>query len=190
MGARAPRGRRMKCSVFIATSLDGYIARADGGIDWLHDTYGDPNAEPEDMGFDAFISTVDGMVMGRNTFETVLGFDGWPYGDTPIAVLSSSMTEIPGGVPDTVSLSNETPTEIVARLGAEGRTHLYIDGGVTIQRFLDAGLIDEMTITRLPILLGSGIPLFGRTKTDIRFTHLSTRAFRSGLVQSVYRAER
>lgn len=179
----------MRCAVFIATSLDGFIARADGGIDWLHDTYGDPGPEPVDMGYDGFMSTIDTLVMGRNTFETVLGFDGWPYGDTPVAVLSSSLTQLPEGVPATVSLSSETPKEIAARLAAEGKQHLYIDGGVTIQRFLDAGLIDEMTITTLPILLGTGIPLFAGTQSDIRFEHVSTRAFRSGLVQSVYRRE-
>lgn len=179
----------MKCTVFIATSLDGFIARADGGIDWLHDTYGDVGGEPEDMGYDAFTSTVDALVMGRNTFETVLGFDDWPYGEIPVAVLSSSLQDPPASVPPTVTLSSEEPEEIVARLAAEGKQHLYIDGGVTIQRFLDAGLIDEMTITTLPVLLGTGIPLFAGTKSDIRFEHVSTRAFRSGLVQSVYRRE-
>lgn len=169
----------MKASVFIATSLDGFIARKDGALDWLpHD--------PEPHGYDEFIATVDAIVIGRKTFETVLTFDAWPYGTTPVTVLTSTpsaRTAPPGAVCDFMTGS---PSEIVERLSARGLTHLYVDGGITIQRFLNSGLIQRVIITRIPVLLGEGIPLFGPLRHDIRLGHVGTRAFPSGMVQSEY----
>jgi dihydrofolate reductase len=175
-----------KCSVFIATSLDGFISRADGSIDWL-DEANTRVPKGEDCGYGEFIATVDALVMGRHTFELARTFGEWPYGQTPVFVLSSSMHSMPGGVPDTVRLSSEAPAALVARLSAQGMKHLYVDGGVTIQRFLSSALIDEITITRIPELIGSGRPLFGPLAQDVRLQHLSTRAFDFGFVQSKYR---
>lgn len=169
----------MKASVFIATSLDGFIAREDGGLDWLPADGGEPH------GYDEFIATVDAIVMGRKTFETVLAFDTWPY-SKPVIVLTTrpSALRAPEGV--ACEFMSGSPPEIVARLARRGMKHLYIDGGVTIQRFLEAGLIQRLIITRIPVLLGSGIPLFGRLQHDIPLEHVATRSYPSGLVQSEY----
>lgn len=170
----------MKASVFIATSLDGFIARADGALDWL------PASGGEEHGYNDFMATVDGLVMGRKTFETVLTFPAWPFGTKPVVVLSSNPAALvapPGAV---CTMMAGLPSEIVSRLAARGMSHLYIDGGLTIQRFLEAGLIQRVIITRVPVVLGSGIPLFGPVSRDIRFEHVATRAFPSGLVQSEY----
>lgn len=175
-----------KCSVFIATSLDGFISRTDGSIDWL-DEANTRVPEGEDCGYAQFMSTVDALVMGRHTFELAKSFGEWPYGKTPVLVLSSRMTSLPGDVPNTVRLSSEEPAALVAQLSAQNLRHLYIDGGVTIQRFLASALIDEVTITRIPVLLGSGRPLFGPLSQDVRLEHISTRAFDFGFVQSKYR---
>ena len=169
----------MKASVFIATSLDGFIARQNGALDWLP-----VDAEPH--GYDEFVATVDAIVIGRKTFETVLTFDAWPYGKKQVVVLTSTPSAIV--VPDgaVCDVMTGTPKEIVTRLAERGLRHLYIDGGVTIQRFLEAGLIQRLIITRIPVLLGSGIPLFGSLSRDVRLAHLATRTYRSGLVQSEY----
>jgi dihydrofolate reductase len=129
---------------------------------------------------------VDAIVMGRKTFETVMAFDAWPYGPKPVVVLSTrpSALKVPEGVP--CEMMSGTPHEIVARLAQRGMKHLYIDGGVTIQRFLEAGLIQRLIITRIPVLLGSGIPLFGPLPHDIRLEHVATRSYPSGMVQSEY----
>ena len=175
-----------KCSVFIATSLDGFISREDGGIDWLEEANaGVP--EGEDCGYGEFMSTVDALVMGRHTFEMARSFAEWPYGKTPVFVLSSSMRSLRAGTPKTVSLSDEAPSALVARLSARGMKHLYVDGGVTIQRFLAEGLIDEVTITWIPVLIGFGRRLFGPTAPDVHLEQLSTRAYDFGFVQSRYR---
>jgi dihydrofolate reductase len=132
------------------------------------------------------MATVDAVVMGRKTFETVLTFDAWPFGSKPVIVLSgrpSTLHAPPGAVCD---MMGGTPPEVVARLEARGLKHIYVDGGVTIQGFLNAGLIQRVIITRIPVLLGSGIPLFGPLPHDVRLRHVATRAFPSGLVQSEY----
>ncbi len=175
-----------KCSVFIATSLDGFISRTDGSIDWL-DEANTRVPKGEDCGYEQFMSTVDALVMGRHTFELARSFGEWPYGHTPVFVLSSRVTSLPGDVPNTVRLSCEEPATLVAQLSAQNMKHLYIDGGVTIQRFLASALIDEVTITRIPILIGSGRPLFGPLSQDVRLEHISTHAFNFGFVQSKYR---
>jgi dihydrofolate reductase len=170
----------MKASVFIATSLDGFIAREDGGLDWLPADGGEPH------GYDEFIATVDAIVIGRKTFETVLGFGAWPYTQQQVIVLSASMANLHAPAGAACELMAGPPEEIVGRLTQRGMKHLYIDGGVTIQRFLRAGLIQRLIITRIPVLLGSGIPLFGPLAKDIRFEHVGTRWFPSGMVQSEY----
>lgn len=169
----------MKASVFIGASVDGFIARANGDLDWLP-------TEPEPHGYDEFIASVDTIVIGRKTFETVLGFDGWPYGDKRVVVLSSSpvdFSKVVGGVAE--QMGGE-PADVVAQLAATGTQHAYVDGGITIQRFLRAGLIQRLIITRVPVLIGDGIPLFGTLPHDVRLRHVSTRHYPSGLVQTEY----
>ena len=179
----------VKVSVYIATSLDGFIARADGNLDWLDEA----NAmvpEGEDCGFGAFMSSVDTLLMGRKTYEKVLSIGIWPYGDTPVVVLSRSQISFPDHLPSTVSHSSEQPTELLNRLAGEGVQHVYVDGGKTIHGYLLEGLIDEITITVIPVILGEGIPLFGLVKNDIHLTHIRTTVFDFGFVQSTYAVEK
>jgi dihydrofolate reductase len=169
----------VKASVFIGTSLDGFIARANGDFDFLPPGGGEPH------GYAEFMATVDALVIGRKTFETVLTFDAWPYGEKPVFVLSTrALAPAP---PEAVveRLSGE-PADIVSQLDARGIRNVYVDGGITIQRFLQAGLIQRLIITRVPVLIGTGIPLFGATPHDIVLTHVATRQYASGLVQSEY----
>ncbi|NQD92904.1 dihydrofolate reductase [Pseudomonas sp. CrR25] len=174
----------MKASVYIATSLDGFIARDNGALDWLPANGGEEGGE--DYGYQDFMDTVDVLVMGRCTYEQVLTFDDWPYGDTPVVVLSGHELEIPRRLAGRVEVMACPPAELIARLAERGVKHLYVDGGRTIQGFLRAGLIQQLIITRVPILIGSGIPLFGTLQHDIQWRHLDTRAFANGLVQSRY----
>ncbi|HTE47362.1 MAG TPA: dihydrofolate reductase family protein, partial [Gemmatimonadaceae bacterium] len=170
----------MKASVFIATSLDGFIARLDGAIDWL------PGDGGEAHGYDEFMATVDALVMGRKTFETVLTFGSWPFGSRPVIVLTSNPAALVAPAGAVCTIMSGTPEDVVTTLAARGLNNLYIDGGVTIQRFLEAGLIQRVIITRVPVLLGTGIPLFGPISRDVRLEHVTTRAYPSGLVQSEY----
>lgn len=178
-----------RCSVFIAASLDGYIAREDGRIDWL-ERYNSLLPAGEDCGYGAFMATIDALVMGRNTFEQVLSFPNWPYGDKPVVVLSRKPLAIPPALAATVSASRETPVALVERLSAQGLRRLYIDGGLTIQGFLREGLVDELTITVIPLLLGAGRPLFGALPGEIRLELQSSRSYDCGFVQSRYRVLR
>jgi len=165
--------------VFVGTSLDGFIARTDGALDFLPPGGGEPH------GYDEFIATVDALVIGRKTFDTVLGFDAWPYGEKKVFVLSMApLAPAPQGA--VVERLSGAPAEIVSQLSARSIKHIYVDGGITIQRFLDAGLIDRLIITRVPVLIGSGIPFFGTLKRDIVLKHIATRHYPSGLVQSEY----
>jgi dihydrofolate reductase len=172
----------MKASVFIATSLDGFIARENGAIDWLP-------ANPEPHGYDEFIASVDAIVIGRKTFETVLSFGGWFYGKTLVVVLSSRPSELKAPEGANCEFLSGDPRDVVAALEQRGINHAYVDGGVTIQRFLEAGLIQRMIITRIPVLLGSGVPLFGPLSRDVPLTHVATKSFNGGLVQSEYTIE-
>ncbi len=170
----------MSVSVFIGTSVDGFIARPNGALDFLPEGGGEPH------GYNEFIASVDAIVIGRKTFETVLAFDTWPYGDKRVVVLSSrpvDLSAVRGGV---VEQMGGPPAEIVSQLAARGIHHLYIDGGVTIQEFLRAGVIQRLIITRVPVLIGEGVPLFGSLPHDIRLRHVATRHYPSGLVQSEY----
>ena len=180
---------RAKASVFIATSLDGFIARPDGSIDWLNDA----NAvvpSGKDCGYKEFMNSVDVLVMGRNTFEQVLTFDAWPYEDKRVVVLSSKPLTVPVELTNTVSGCCESPDVLVERLTTEGAQRLYVDGGITIQRFLAAGLIDEIIITLIPVILGQGKPLFGPIENDIPLIHVATKTFEFGFVQIKYRVAR
>ncbi len=170
----------MTVSVFIGTSLDGFIARPNGDLDFLPEGGGEPH------GYNEFIAGIDALVIGRKTFETVLAFPAWPYGDKRVVVLSSRPLDLSAVRGDVVEQMAGPPSEIVSQLAARGIHHLYIDGGITIQRFLRAGLIERLIITRVPVLIGEGIPLFGALPRDIRLRHVATRHYPSGLVQSEY----
>jgi dihydrofolate reductase len=130
---------------------------------------------------------VDAIVIGRNTFEIVLGFDPWPYGDKRVVVLSSRPLDLSAVRGGRVEQRAGDPATIIADLAADGAPNLYIDGGITIQRFLRAGVIERLIVTRVPVLIGEGIPLFGSLDRDIRLSHIATRSYPSGLVQSDYR---
>ena len=170
----------MTCSVFVGASLDGFIARRDGALDFLPADGGEPH------GYEEFIASVDAIVFGRNTFEVVLKLGPWPYGKKRVVVLSSrplDLSMVKGGVVEQMS---GPPAEIVARRAARGAHHLYVDGGITIQQFLRAGLVNRLVVTRVPVLIGVGIPLFGTLDRDIQLRHIQTRHFPSGLVSSEY----
>jgi dihydrofolate reductase len=175
----------IKASVFIATSLDGFIARANGDLDWL--TGADSASTGPDYGYQEFMDTVDTIVVGRNTFELVLTFDAWPYSAKRVVVLSSRPTAVPPHLAGGVEWLSLPPRRLVERLAARGARHLYVDGGKTIQGFIKAGLIDELTITRVPVLIGTGVPLFGPLDHDVRLAHIATRQFENGFVQTKYR---
>ena len=176
---------RMKVSVYIATSLDGFIARSDGALDWLDEANATvPN--DEDCGFQSFIESVDVLVMGRKTYEKVLSFGVWPYGSTRVIVLSSRPIKFPPEIPSTVTNSSYPPRELYDRLSSEGVKHVYLDGGATIHGFLAEGLVDEMTITLIPVLIGEGRPLFGPLMNDVALELIESHSYNFGFVQSRY----
>ncbi|MDB3907378.1 dihydrofolate reductase family protein [Crocinitomicaceae bacterium] len=167
--------------VFIATSIDGFIADKEGGIDWLHSI---PNPEGDDMGYASFMNEIDALVMGRNTFETVCSFDiDWPY-SKPVFVLSNSLSDIPDKYEGKAFLVKGTLTEILDEIHSKGYDHLYIDGGSTIQNFLKEELIDTLIITQIPILLGGGISLFGELPSSQKFKCVETKHFLGSVSQS------
>jgi dihydrofolate reductase len=170
----------MTVSVFIGTSVDGFIARPNGDLDFLPPGGGEPH------GYDEFMASVDALVIGRKTFETVLTFAAWPYGQKRVVVLSSRLVDLSATRGGIVEQMAGTPDEIVSKLAASGAHHLYVDGGITIQRFLCAGLIQRIIITRVPVLIGDGIPLFGTLPRDIRLRHIATQHYPSGLVKTEY----
>jgi len=170
----------MRASVFIGASVDGFIARANDALDFLPEGGGEPH------GYAEFFASVDAVVIGRKTFEVVLAFDAWPYGDKRVVVLSSRALDFSSVRGGRVQQMSGDPAEIVARLAAGGVLHAYIDGGVTIQRFLRAGLVQSLIITRVPVLIGEGIPLFSSLPRDIRLRHVATQTYESGLVKSEY----
>ncbi|MEM9352939.1 MAG: dihydrofolate reductase family protein [Planctomycetota bacterium] len=172
----------MEASVFIATSLDGFIARKDGDIDWL----GDPEDDQDDYGYYRFMETIDYLVMGRNTYEKVLSFGiPWPY-EKPVVVLTSRPLDLPDELSGKVEAMPGPVGAVAAALEERGAKHLYIDGGRTIQSFLAAGLVGRLILTRIPVLLGEGIPLFGPLPGDLPLKHVETRAFEDGFMQSEY----
>ena len=170
--------------VFIATSLDGFISREDHSLDWLPQ---EP-CDGEDFGYDNFMEKMDGLIMGSSTFNKVLSFSPWPY-TKPVIVLSHTLTEddIPESLQDKVRVSNRSPMEIMAEVKSEVWQHVYVDGGQVIQSFLREGLIQELTITTVPILIGSGHQLFGYLDQDLLLERIQTGVFSSGLTQTRYR---
>jgi dihydrofolate reductase len=174
--------------VFIATSLDGFVARKDHQLDWLtkQDTQGG------DQGFARFMESVDGLVMGRNSYETVLGFDQeWPYA-TPVVVLSRSLSQsdVPAELVGKVEMSDLEPVELMTQLAKDGWSRAYVDGGRLVQSFIRLGLVEDIILTVVPILIGDGLHLFGELESDIDLELLGSKSFDSGLVQSHYRLKK
>lgn len=172
-------------SVFIATSLDGYIARKDGDIDWLH-SFEDGADKEEDFGYAAFTADIDCMVMGRHTFEKVQSFGDWPYDGKQVIVLSKSLPHPPAGYENKIEVSVLAPEQLANHLYQRGVRKVYLDGGKLIQSFIRAGLLDDMIVTQLPMLLGTGIPLFGTHNNDIRLKLDWSKSYGNGFVQSRY----
>lgn len=170
----------MTASVFVGVSVDGFLARPNGDLDWL------PEGDGEAHGFDEFLAGVDALVMGRNTYEKVVTLGPWPYGAKRVVVLSHHPVDLSLAAGGVVAQMAGPPAEVASRLAAEGARHLYVDGGITVQAFLRARLVQRLIITRVPVLLGEGIPLFGALPRDLRLRHVATRAFPSGLVQTEY----
>jgi len=170
----------MTVSIFIGTSVDGFIARPNGDLDFLPEGGGEPH------GYNEFIGSVDAIVIGRKTFEKVLTLGPWPYGDKRVVVLSSRAVNLSAAGGGVVEQMAGPPADIVSQLAASGAHHIYVDGGITIQEFLRAGLIQRLIITRVPVLIGDGIPLFGTLPRDLRLRHVATQHYPSGLVKSEY----
>ena len=175
----------MKTTVYVGTSLDGFIAREDGDIDWLVKYQ---NKEVHDS-YNEFINRIDAMVIGRGTFEKVLSFPEWPY-EKKVFVLSTSLKQISGILNEKATLVAMKPAELLNYLSDKGFSNIYIDGGKVIQSFLREDLVDELIITKVPELIGTGIPLFGYLDNDLRFEHIKTNIYSDGLVKSQYKRKR
>jgi dihydrofolate reductase len=183
-----PQERReeLKTVAYLAVSLDGYIADRNGGVDWLNEI---PNPDQSDFGFAEFMKSVDAIVMGANTFRVVQSFGVWPY-EKPVFVASNSIKEVPEGYEDRISLVQGEVRQILAGIRNSGYERLYIDGGKLIQNCLQAGILDEMIITYIPVALGGGIPLFAEFANSIQFEHKETEVIGIGLVRSRYLVEK
>jgi len=175
----------MKSTVFIGTSLDGFIARKNGDIDWLVQ-YANVEAV---HAYEKFIHRIDAIVIGRGTFEKVISFPSWPY-EKKVFVLSTSIKEVPNGLNEKVTLLSMKPAALLAYLSGKGFSNIYVDGGKVIQDFLKEDLIDELIISKVPVLLGNGIPLFGSLDNDLQFKHTLTEIGSNGLVRSYYERKR
>jgi len=174
---------KMTNFVYIATSLDNFIAKPDGSIDWLTEI---PNPDQSDYGYAEFMEKIDAVVMGRITFEKVLTFTEWLY-PVPVFVFSHSHLEIPEKLKGKAEFIEGEPLRILGELNAQGYRNLYIDGGKLIQSFLREDLIDEMIITRVPVLLGDGIPLFGKLPASLKFQLIKTETYNSSLIKCHYK---
>lgn len=183
----------MKCSAYIATSVDGFIATTEGSVDWLHSAGNGKalSAENADMGFGAYLSSVDCMIMGRKCMQTISAMnltpEHWPYGDLRIIVLSNTLKVAPENMLGKIELFSGDLTSLVETLLHEGHKHAYIDGGTTIQSFIKLQLLNEITITKAPVLLGEGIPLFGKVDQPIKLAQAESTSFANDFVQLKYR---
>jgi dihydrofolate reductase len=175
----------MKTTVYIGTSLDGFIARKDGNIDWLVKFQ---NQEVSDS-YTEFMGKIDAIVIGRGTFDTVLTFPSWPY-EKEVFLLSNSVKQLPERLKGKVTVLSMKPKELLNYLSKEGFSNIYVDGGKVIQSFLKEDCIDEMIITKVPELIGDGIPLFGSLDNDLQFRHVQTNVYSNGLVKSRYERKR
>jgi dihydrofolate reductase len=171
---------RPRCSVFIATSLDGFIARRDGSVDWLSVV----ERPGEDYGYAHFFAGVDALVMGRRTYDTARGFPSWPYGGKRCVVLTHDPPEARHGE----QFHAGPPLPLLEQLHADGIRHIYVDGGAVIRQFLASDLIDDFTLSIVPVLLGDGIRLFEDGGPGKRLRLEASQAFPSGLVQTRYQS--
>jgi dihydrofolate reductase len=179
--------RKTSNKVFIATSIDGYIADKNGGLDWLHSI---PNPDQNDMGYKDFTDRIDAIVMGKTTFETVLGFDiDWPY-SKPVYVLSTTLKSIPDKLKDKVFIVNGELKSVLQEIHQNGHFHLYIDGGRTIQSFLKEDLIDELILSTIPVLLGGGSRLFSDHEKLLNFEFHSNQVYLNQINQVRYLRKR
>lgn len=178
----------MKTTIYMGISLDGFVARPDDGLDFLPAP--PDEAEAGEDAFTAFLRTVDALVMGRRTFEVVMGFgpDGWAYGQTPLVVLSRSLTDatLPEGTPPTVRVAAGEPAVVLADLEAQGVGHVYVDGAQTARDFLARGLVTDLVITLVPVLIGEGISLWGPLPGDVRLSLVDVKAVGGGMAQLHY----
>jgi dihydrofolate reductase len=175
----------MKTIVYIGTSLDGFIARTDGDFDWLTQ-FADDDAI---HAYEKFMNGIDAIVLGRGTFEKILTFPSWPYKKKAF-VLSTRLKQLPDTLRDKVTLLSMKPKELLSYLSGMGFSSIYVDGGKVIQGFLKEDLIDDLIISKVPLLIGNGIPLFGFLGTDLQFKHIRTEVQSNGLVRSYYKRER
>jgi dihydrofolate reductase len=180
----------VKVSVFVGTSLDGFIARENGDIGWLDDA-NKKVTSGEDFGFSSFLGSVDLIIMGRKTFEQVVSFDHWPYKETRMIVLTSKNIEIPEKLKKTVTRGSVlSPEQLISELSGQSVNHIYVDGGIVIQDFLSARLVDEITVTIIPILIGKGKSFSGLLSKDLFLQHLKTTVYDFGFVQNKYKIDK
>lgn len=172
----------MKTYVYIAQSLDGFIADKNGNLDWLNEI---PNPDNDDFGFAEFIDQIDAIVMGRKTFEKVATFGVWPY-TKPVYVVSSTLNALPENYSGKAEILNLAPYDILEELKSRGMNNFYIDGGALIQSFLSQDLIDELIITTIPILLGGGISLFGNLEKPLNLKFIKLEVLQNSLIKSYY----
>ena len=169
--------------VYIATSIDGYIADKNDGLDWLGIV---PNPDGNDFGFAEFMDDIDAVLMGRKTFDVVNAFDGdWPY-TKPVFVLTSTLKSVPAVLEEKVFLISGSLQEVFKSINDKGFSSIYIDGGKTIQSCLEEDLIDELILFQMPILLGGGVPLFGTLSSQLELEHRGTEVFLNAIVKSHY----
>ena len=186
--------KMLKCSVYIATSVDGYIATHDGGVEWLENAGNAETGDREpvgDAGFAAYMASVDCMIMGRKCMEMIASFEltpeQWPYGDIPVFVLSNTVKSPPESLENRVKMYSGDLAALTEQLASDGYTHAYIDGGTTITSFIHLGLLDEICVTQIPILLGGGLPLFGSIERKIKLKNAETTVFSNDFIQWKYR---
>lgn len=175
----------MRTTVYIGTSLDGFIARSDGNLDWLTQFANEQAVHA----YEEFMVNIDAIVIGRGTFEKILTFPSWPY-EKKAFVLSRSLKQLPGDLKKKATLLSMKPKELLSYLSGAGYSNIYVDGGKVIQEFLQEDLVDELIISKVPVLIGNGIPLFGFLSADLHFIHIRTEAQSNGLVRSYYKRER
>ena len=175
----------MKISVYIGTSLDGFIARKDGNIDWLVQFANDEAI----LAYQEFINRIDAIIIGRGTFEKVLSFPTWPY-EREVFVLSTSIKQLPDIKREKVTVLSMKPGELLKHLSDNGFSSIYVDGGKVIQGFLKEDLVDELIISKVPVIIGSGIPLFSYLDNELQFEHVRTKVQSNGLVRSYYERKR
>ena len=173
----------MKVSVFIATSLDGFIAKEDGDITWLNEA--SLKAKDEDYGYDSFMEESEYLVMGRGSFEKVLEFDKWPYEGQKVIVVSKSLTILPTKLQNTTLFSGEIK-ELYTQLKNDGCKKIYIDGGKLISSFINEKLVTDMCITTIPILLGKGRRLFEDITITQELKTMESLKYPSGFIKTTY----